>query len=418
MFNLGETCMKKSLVALAALAATGAFAQSTVSIDGILDAGYQSINYKGANNTVNGIAGNGSSTSQFNFRGSEDLGGGLKAEFRIETDFNMASTLGNTGAGSSINASSGTTATSINSTAGTFANGEIRVGLVGGFGRVDVGVVNYNSLTSFLTGQPFGTAIGSGFRGMFINDGQTASSVRAENALKYVSPSFNGLTVSLYKSNKQTKAQTLSGISSGATNGLISQANAFSTALGAYDQIGTQEVGVNYAAGPLAVSFSQLKQDSRDVGTVNSSSASTTGAMLTVNTLGANYTMGPAKLFGLYQTRKNNLTTAAGALDMQAMTVSATYTMGATTLMAQVGNLKQDAAVSTYAGKKTKLWGIGADYNLSKRTALYLRAESIDDQARAMNSGANPGQIVGSTNVATETDQKYTRTAIGLRHSF
>jgi len=40
MFNLGETCMKKSLVALAALAATGAFAQSSVTLYGNVDIAY------------------------------------------------------------------------------------------------------------------------------------------------------------------------------------------------------------------------------------------------------------------------------------------------------------------------------------------------------------------------------------------
>ncbi len=76
--------MKKTLVAIAALAATGAFAQSSVTIDGVVDAGYQSVNYKG--NTVNGIAGNGSSTSQLNFRGTQDLGGGAKASFLYENE--------------------------------------------------------------------------------------------------------------------------------------------------------------------------------------------------------------------------------------------------------------------------------------------------------------------------------------------
>jgi len=63
--------MKKTLVALAALAAFGAQAQSSVTIDGIMDAGYANINYKGAKTT--GVLNNGSSTSQINFRGVQDL---------------------------------------------------------------------------------------------------------------------------------------------------------------------------------------------------------------------------------------------------------------------------------------------------------------------------------------------------------
>lgn len=359
--------MKKSLIALAALAATASFAQSSVQIDGIMDAGFQAIDYKG--NKVNGIAGNGSSTSQLNIRGTEDLGGGLKADFRVETDWNTVSNSGNTGA----KKADGTVAA-----ASTFGNGEIRVGLAGGFGRVDLGAVNYNTLGTFLTGQPFGTAIGSGFRATAINDAQAVSAVRAENAVKYVSPSFSGLTVSLYKSNKQTKSGT----------GVATDTN-FSTSLGAYDQIGTQEVGVNYANGPLAASFSSLKQDSKNVG------AGTTDS--TVNTLGANYAFGAAKVFGLYQTNKNNTNT----VDNKYYAISGTYAMGATTLMASFGELENKA------GLKSKLSALGADYALSKRTALYARYESINDKAG----------VVAVTGF-TPTNDKRTRTAIGVRHSF
>ena len=332
-----------------------------------MDAGYVSIDYKG--NRVGGIANNGSSTSQFNFRGTEDLGGGLKANFRVETDWNTVSNNGNTGA----KKADGTVAA-----ASTFGNGEIRVGLAGGFGSIDMGAVNYNTLGTYLTGQPFGTAIGSGFRATAVNDAQAVSGVRSDNSIKYVSPSFSGLTVSLYGAGKQTKATGTD----------------FSTTFGAYDMQGTTEAGVNYANGPLAASFSTLKQDYKDVGT--------NAYDQKVNTLGANYTMGAAKLFGLFQTNKTNTNT----VDNKAFTISGTYTMGAVVLMAQAGELKNAA------GLKSKLVGLGADYNLSKRTAVYFRAETIDDKAAAMNAAVNPSTI------ANAADTKFGRTAIGVRHAF
>jgi len=365
--------MKKSLIALAALAATASFAQSSVQLDGILDAGYQAIDYKG--NKVNGIAGNGSSTSQLNIRGTEDLGGGLKADFRVETDWNTVSNNGNTGA----KKADGTVAA-----ASSFANGEIRVGLAGGFGRVDLGAVNYNTLGTYLTGQPFGTAIGSGFRAVFVNDAQAVSAVRAENAVKYSTPAFSGFNATLYKSNKQTKSGT----------GAATDTN-FSTSLGGYDQQGTEEVGVNYANGPIAASFSSLKNDYNAVGT--------NAYTQKVNTFGANYTLGAAKLFLLNQTNKR---TGGTAFDTNITTVSATYTMGATVLMAQAGDLKQDAGAN--AGKKSKLVALGADYNLSKRTAVYARYESIDDKAG----------VIAAASTIDGSGTKRTRTALGLRHSF
>jgi len=361
--------MKKSLIALAALAATGAFAQSTVQIDGIMDAGFQSINYKG--NTVNGIGGNGSSTSQINFRGSEDLGGGLKAEFRVETDWNVVSNNANTGA----KKADGTVAA-----ASTFANGEIRAGLAGGFGRVDLGSVNYNTLGTFLLGQPFGTAIGSGFRGVFVNDAQTVSSVRAENAIKYTTPTFSGFNATLYKSNKQTKAGT----------GIATDTN-FSTTLGAYDQQGAEEIGLNYANGPIAASFSSLKNDYNGVGTSTYTQ--------TVNTLAARYDFGNGFAASLLsQTNKKSDNT----VDNSITTVSGTYTTGAVVLMAQAGSLKN------VAGLKSDLVSVGADYNLSKRTAVYARYESINDKA----------SVIAAAATIDGTDTKRTRAALGLRHAF
>ena len=387
--------MKKSLVALAALAATSAFAQ--FSIDGVFDVGYQNVNYKG--NKVTGMAGNGSSTSQINFRGTNDLGGGLKATFRVETDWNTVSNMANTGVAASTNQLAGAEATSINGSGGTFGNGEIRGGLVGGFGEVHGGAVNYNTLGTYLTGQPFGTAIGSGFRTFYINDAQATSQVRAENALRYVSPSFSGLTVSAYKSWKQTKAAAVTTAST--VTGLLGQANAFSTSIGAYDQIGTTEIGLNYANGPLAVSYSSLKQDFVGVQAAGSSSAAAGGTISTINTLGANYAFGATKVFLLNQTNK----TDTSSTNNKATTVSLTHTMDKIVLMAQTGSLKNAA------GTKSTLTGLGLDYNLGKTTAVYVRYESIDDKASAMNAAVTPSTIKG-------TDTKFGRTALGLRIGF
>jgi len=375
--------MKKTLIALAAVAATGAFAQSSVQIDGVMDAGYQAINYKGGK--VNGIGNNGSATSQINFRGTEDLGGGLKANFRVETDWNTVSNKGNTGSASSpVTLGNETVAA-----ASTFGNGEIRVGLAGGFGSIDAGAVNYNTLGTYLTGQPFGTAIGSGFRTFYVNDAQSTSQVRSDNSVKYTSPTFSGFNASLYYAGKQTKAVDTTAT---ATAAAVKQTSF--GGLGAYDMQGTTEVGLNYANGPLAASFSSLKQDFKDVGTGTTDQ--------TVNTLGANYAFGDAKLFGLYQTNKTN----TNSVNNKAFSISGTYTMGAVVLMAQAGDVKNDVN-----GTKSKLVGLGADYNLSKRTAVYFRAESIDDKAGTVQAALTPATIKG-------TDTKFARTAVGIRHAF
>ena len=352
-----------------------------------MDVGYQSINYKGSNNTVNGIGNNGSSTSQINFRGTEDLGGGLKANFRVETDWNTVSNKGNTGSASTPVVAGNETVAA----ASSFGNGEIRVGLAGGFGSIDAGAVNYNTLGTYLTGQPFGTAIGSGFRTFYVNDtAAAASNVRSDNSIKYVSPSFSGLTASLYYAGKQTKAvDTANTVTSGVTTAYGVKQTSFG-GLGAYDMVGTTELGLNYANGPLAASFSTLKQDYKDVGTGTTDQ--------TVNTLGANYTMGAAKLFGLYQTNKTN----TNSVNNKTFTISGTYTMGSVVLMVQAGQLKNVADL------KSKMFALGADYNLSKRTAVYARYESIDDKAG----------VAATAIAAVNGETTRTRTAVGVRHAF
>jgi len=403
--------MKKSLIALAALAATASFAQSSVTIDGVMDAGFQAINYKG--NSVNGINGNGSSTSQINFRGNFDLGGGLKADFRVETDWNTVSNNANQGAKSTAAAGAATSCTTnalaavapvapaTAYTAGTtqatcsatytdstlangssFGNGEIRTGLAGGFGKVQFGAINNNTLIANLTGQPFGTAIGSG-HGAIIRSNAAGTAVRNDNSVQYISPNFSGFDVAYLQSNAQSKAVDSTSVKS----------TSFSSSMGAYDQAGVKELSVSYANGPLAARFTNLKQQNL---------AALGAADTTTNTLGANYALGAAKVFLWNQ--KNSA--ADNSFNTSGTTVSATYTMGATTLMAQMGSVKSSAGATN--GKKSTLTGLGFDYALSKTTFVYGRYEAIDDKAA----------LIAAASTIDGTDSKRTRTALGLRVGF
>ena len=96
--------MKKTLVALAALSATaGALAQSSVTIYGTLDASVAYVNKStlAVKNSADKVIGyeagksvvllndSAITTSRWGMRGTEDLGGGLKANFNLESDVNM-----------------------------------------------------------------------------------------------------------------------------------------------------------------------------------------------------------------------------------------------------------------------------------------------------------------------------------------
>lgn len=80
--------MKKSLLALAVLAASGvAMAQSSVTLYGVADVSLAKTTDKSAALSTNGLLNNGN--SRVGFKGVEDLGGGLKASFNFEAGVNL-----------------------------------------------------------------------------------------------------------------------------------------------------------------------------------------------------------------------------------------------------------------------------------------------------------------------------------------
>jgi predicted porin len=81
--------MKKTLIALAAVAATGAaFAQSSVTLYGVADVSVAKATGAKVAASANGLLNNGN--SRLGVRGTEDLGGGLKASFNFEQGINLA----------------------------------------------------------------------------------------------------------------------------------------------------------------------------------------------------------------------------------------------------------------------------------------------------------------------------------------
>lgn len=84
--------MKKSLIALAVLAASGAaMAQSSVSLYGVADVWFGSVKAgaPGARTSQTVVESGGVTDSRWGLKGSEDLGGGLKANFLLEQGFSL-----------------------------------------------------------------------------------------------------------------------------------------------------------------------------------------------------------------------------------------------------------------------------------------------------------------------------------------
>jgi predicted porin len=178
--------MKKSLLALAALSAfaTAAQAQSSVTIYGILDINYSSIDTTAAN-TVQ--AKDGLATSRLGFRGTEDLGGGLKAEFQLESQLDLGA--GTTGGAFDTSAATGT--------AKTF-NRESWVGLnSGSFGAVRLGTTDVTDTVNIdaIVSQAGNLAL-------------TAATLGNNNqkVIRYSTPTFNGISAQVGYSNGDTTA--------------------------------------------------------------------------------------------------------------------------------------------------------------------------------------------------------------------
>jgi len=177
--------MKKTLLALAAVAASSAaFAQSSVTLYGVVDASLESV--KG-DDTVTRVSSDNLASSRFGLKGTEDLGNGLKANFVLES--NMKMDTGANGGGST-----------------RFFDRAAWVGVAGGFGELrlgrqdtSIGLLAGNS--SILGAQGYDdlkiakTFSGDGYR-------------RTDNAITYILPKFvDGLSAQVQYSTQASGAE-------------------------------------------------------------------------------------------------------------------------------------------------------------------------------------------------------------------
>lgn len=166
--------MKKSLIALAVLAASGAaMAQSSVTLFGIVDTNFSYIDGIGNDNESKyGLGTSGNATSRLGFRGVEDLGGGLKASFNFEQG---------------INGESGAT------DAATFQRAA-NMALSGGFGRFQMGRTLNPSFFGVAAWELTGTANYSAVGNQF---GYTGQGPRTNSLFQYTTPNLGGFSGTL-----------------------------------------------------------------------------------------------------------------------------------------------------------------------------------------------------------------------------
>jgi len=375
--------MKKTLIALAALAATGAFAQSSVSLYGRVDAGYANLvdSYTTGGTTTeqrsNGVASHNSVSSYWGLQGVEDLGGGLKANFKFEADlFPVTGATGTTGA------DNGYTGTADRASNGQF-NRTSLLGLSGNFGRIDFGRDYLPTFSLAAATDVFGqsslTTVGlSTGKVTTANGGTTVLGGVGSTVSRqviYTTPNFSGFTGKLSYGNSDRTV----------------------TGTGAADAINrnTNVSGV-YSNGPLYVGLAFGVNEAVVT-------ASTTKNELTV--LGASYDFGSFKLVGNYISAKETATNRTTDTTATETNLGVTVPFGAVTAIAQIGRNTYSSSVATQNGDISgNDWAIGADYALSKRTTAFVKTGV---------SNKSEGTIAGAA-----YDQKRTATSIGIRHTF
>ncbi len=339
--------MKKSLIALAvagAFAAPAFAATSNVDISGQL---HLSLDYLDADTAA--ASGNwnvSSNASNIVVKGTEDLGGGMKAVWNIQTYFDVGAT--------------GNADGSFGGTANGVGSGNTYVGLNGGFGTVILGKAEAPLKIVSRKVDLFNNQIGD-TRNLLNADG-AAGDVRPNNVVAYITPDMNGFNATLaYVTN------TAAGAATDASDTVVA-ANAF------------------YTNGPLLLGAGY---QNRDFGTAGKPDE-------TIWRLAGGYTFGDFKAVAFYQDAgdANGVKNA----DRKVWGLGGAYAMGPMTLKAQY--YQADDRKST-SNNGADMWALGVDYAMSKRTTAYVAYASTDNDAGAAFSafggghGDNPGTGLG-----------------------
>ena len=383
-----ENVLNKKVLTTALLAtfAGAAHAQSSVTLYGIIDAGISYANHSGANSQKifkydDGVA----QGSRWGLRGSEDLGGGLKAIFVLENGFNSGNGTASQG--------------------GALFGRQAYVGL----SKDNIGAVTfgrqYSLSTDVLGSFSTGSNTVAGNYAYHINDIDQLTSSRINNSVKFSSANFYGFTF-------------------GALYGFSNQADGF-----ANNRVYSAGASYSFAGFNFGAGYLQLNNNAGAVsqGTINGG-----GAVTLDNTFfatrqqtwgaGANYTLGPAT-FGLVYTQTNlqdlvgfgsgGGSQSFGAPDsahFQNFEANARYAL--TPALSIAGSYTYTKASLAATNPHFNQVNLQTDYALSKRTDVYLQAEYVTTNENAV---VNP--IINGLSAPSATSNQVAVTG-GIRHRF
>ncbi|BCZ79590.1 porin [Paraburkholderia terrae] len=383
--------MKKQVIALAATAAFTApvFAQSSVTLYGVIDEG---VNYT---NSVNGhsvveLQSGYAQGSRWGLKGAEDLGGGNKAIFQLENGFDLNS--GRLGQG------------------GRMFGRQAYVGVSNDrFGTVTLGR-QYDSVVDYLA-QTTSNGNWSGylFSHPFDND-NTDNSFRVNNTVKYASPDIAGFQF-------------------GGTYSFSNDVN--------FANNRQYSFGAQYATGGLLLAAAYLQANNTGAtssGAIATNDASFLAQRMRVFGGGINYTFGSATVGFTYTNSDYHNPTGNGYLGTPGAIVAAGSTLNRLRFQNFELNAKYQLTPAFYVGgeyvytlenydsstgsvkPKVHTVGLMADYNISKRTDFYVQGVYQKVAGDKTNSIMDNAFILGTQAPSSTSNQLAFRAAI--RHKF
>ncbi len=396
--------MKKSLLALAALGAFAgaAQAQSSVTLYGVIDAGVNYVSSVHAKPKAKGgrqfsLTSGVMQGSRWGVRGTENLGGGLKAIFNLENGFELNN--GRLGQG------------------GSEFGRQAFVGLSGDFGTVTVGR-QYDSIADFVGG--FAASSQWGAYAAHPSDLDNFNNgARINNSIKYTSPNNGGFTYSALYS--------LGGVA------------------GEFQKNRTWSVGAGYANGPLAFGAAYLNAMNPNLSFYGNTSADggvaqsftnnsvlhgfASASTLEIVGVGGAYTFGPAtvgltysnvKLKDLNDHRSDAAlhSTFTGSPKFNNGEVNLSYQLtpalkvGTAYSYTESNSVGYSASDEKTSKAKYHQVNLGADYSLSKRTDVYAlgayqKVCGGTDVVAAQINGLEPSR-----------NKRQAVVRVGLRHKF
>ena len=385
--------MKRFLIAAASLGYVvtplTAMAQSSVTLYGVIDEGLNYTSNSGGHSALQMQSGF-AQGSRWGLKGSEDLGGGMKAVFQLENGFDVNS--GKLGQG------------------GRMFGRQAYVGLSSAtLGTLTMGR-QYDSVVDYLAPLTAnGNWAGYLLSHPYDND-NTDNSFRLNNSVKYTSNTYGGFTF-------------------GGLYGFSNQAGAFANNR-------SYSLGAQYVGGPLSVAAAYMQ--------INNPGGTSGGSLAADDTDffagreqvwggGINYTIGSATTLGFVYTHTSlnqatgstyfggtgNFANAASSLKFDNFEVNAKYQFTKAAFAGLMYNYTL-AHFNSSAGNSKPKWnqvGLMVDYNFSARTDVYVQG-MYQRVSGGVASAAplNTAYITGAAGSSSTANQLVTRVA--LRHQF